>query len=195
MANKDEKLEQLRKHVYEKLRDSGFPIDYWQAQYEAEIAANPLARARPFTILPKPKFGAITKLRPGFTETIQHPRHGAPVGRCQAFKKHTNRTRQCSGFAMKGNHLCHKHGGAKGSGQQTLEGRNNQRAAITLHGNETGLKRAQRSEASKDLRQIEREAKALGIMTGLGSRGKYFKPNRKGKPMAHIAKVKKKLNS
>jgi len=194
MAKSDE-LEKLREHVFTQLKAAGYPVDAWQAQYEAEIAANPLARARPFTTLPKPKFGAITKLRPGFTETIKHPRHGAPVGRCQAYKKHTNRTLQCSGFAMKGNHLCHKHGGAKGSGQQTLEGRNNQRAAVTQHGRETRLKRALRSDALRDLREIEREAKALGIMNVLGSRGQYFKTNRVGKPMAHLTKIKKKHNS
>lgn len=71
-----------------------------------------------------------------------------------------------------------------------MEGRENQRRAVTVHGGETIAKRQVRSAASKKRKEILRDAKAAGIITGLGERGPYYKPNRRGTPMAHINKPK-----
>lgn len=189
MASKID-LDEYRQRVFEALRADGLPIDLWQRELEAEIAANPTAKARPFTILTPPKYGKITKVRPGFTETIEHPRHGRPVPRCQASLKGSGGKTQCSKFALRGKHLCRTHGGAAGSGIQSPEGRTKQIAAVTLHGNETAAKRQGRSRASQELRSLEKQAREAGMITGLGSRGPYWKPRRKGEPMGHIKRKK-----
>ena len=49
--------------------------------------------------------------------------------------------------------------------------------------------RTARSEASKERRKLTGEAKKAGMITGLGSRGPYYKPEMKGKPMAHIKRT------
>jgi len=183
-------LDDYRQRVFDALRAEGFPIDQWQSDLEAQIAADPLGRLRPFTVLSEPKFGKIRKLRPGFTETIPHPAHGKPIPRCQAAKKRTGGKIQCSKFAIKGKHLCRTHGGAKGSGVLSSAGREKQRAAVTQNGNETTAKRRARSLASKELKRLERQAKQIGMVSGLGSRGPYWKPNRKGQPMAHLKRFK-----
>ena len=186
-------LNAYRQQVFEQLKNKGYPVEAWQAHYDAKLAQDPLSRRRPFTLLPQPLHGRITHLRPGFTETIPHPKHQHPVPRCQAYRKHTNRTEQCKGFAMKGKHLCHKHGGARGSGIQSPEGRQNQIDASMKHGNETRLKRAQRSLAGHERRELELIGRSIGMISGLGSRGPYFKPNRVGQPMAHL-KRKRNVN-
>jgi len=183
-------LDDYRKRVFEALRAEGFPIDEWQREYEQDIAADPTARARPFTTITPPTFGKIQKLRPGFEEFVSHPRHGKPVPRCQAAKKRTNGKVQCSKFAIKGKHLCRTHGGGKGSGKLTDEGRQNQIASVTIHGSETIEKRRARSLASKELKRLERQAKQVGMVSGLGSRGPYWKADRKGSPMAHLRRGK-----
>jgi len=183
-------LDDYRKRVFEALRAEGFPIDEWQDDYERDLAANPLGRPRPFTTITPPAYGKITKLRPGFEEFLCHPRHGKPVPRCQAARKRTGGKVQCSKFAIKGKHLCRTHGGAKGSGVLSSAGREKQRAAVTQNGNETTAKRRARSLASKELKRLERQAKQIGMVSGLGSRGPYWKPNRKGQPMAHLKRFK-----
>ncbi len=190
MISKSE-LDAYREKIFNALREAGHPVDAWQDDYERDLSANPTARARPFTVLPEPKFGKIRKLRPGFTETIPHPRHGKPIPRCQAAKKRTGGKIQCGKFAIRGRHLCRTHGGAAGSGKLTDEGRRNQITAVTQHGNETIAKRRARSFASKGLRKLERQAREIGMVSGLGSRGPYWKPNRKGQPMAHLKRGKR----
>ena len=165
-------------------------MDVWHSEIQAEQAANPTAKARPFTKIQAPKFGKIKKLRPGFEEFVTHPAHGKPVPRCQAAKKRTGGRVQCGKFAIKGKHLCRTHGGAAGSGETSVEGRENQRRAVTVHGDETVAKRQARSVASKERRELIGEAKKAGIITGLGTRGPYYKPNRRGTPMAHIKQPK-----
>ena len=179
-------LDAYRQQIFNSLRESGHPVDQWQRDLEAQIAADPLGRPRPFTVLPEPKFGKIRKLRPGFTETIPHPRHGKPVPRCQAARKRTGGKVQCSKFALRGKHLCRTHGGAAGSGKLTDEGRKNQITAVTQNGNETIAKRQTRSGASKKRRELEKRAREIGIFSGLGSRGPYLKADRKGEPMGHV---------
>ena len=190
MAKKDD-IEEYRQLVFQRLKELGHPIDQWQAELDKAQALDPLAKRRPFKVIQPPAFGNITCLRPGFTETIPHPHHGGPVPRCQAFKKHTGKTQQCKKFAIRGKHLCRTHGGAAGSGIQSPEGRQNQIKAVTLHGNETRLKRAQRSHASQRLKELERVGRELGIIDGSGSRGPYWKPDRKGQPMQHLQRKEK----
>ena len=191
MASKID-LDDYRQRVFDALRAEGFPIDQWQSDLEAQIAADPLGRLRPFTVLSEPKFGKIRKLRPGFTETIPHPAHGKPIPRCQAAKKRTGGKIQCSKFAIKGKHLCRTHGGAAGSGKLTDQGRQNQVASVTIHGSETVEKRRKRSEASKASKELARLAVKLGLSATTGiPRGPYFKPNRVGQPMAHLKRGKR----
>jgi hypothetical protein len=184
-------LDAYRQQIFNSLRESGHPVDQWQRDLEAQIAADPLGRPRPFTVLPEPKFGKIRKLRPGFTETIPHPRHSKPVPRCQAARKRTGGKVQCSKFAIKGKHLCRTHGGAAGSGKLTDQGRQNQIVAVTQNWNETTAKRRARSLASKELKRLERLARERSLISGLGSRGPYWKPNRVGQPMAHLRRGKR----
>ena len=179
-------LDAYRERVFATLREAGHPVDQWQREYEQDLAANPTARARPFTTITPPAYGKITKLRPGFTETIPHPRHSKPVPRCQASLKGSGGKTQCSKFAIKGKHLCRTHGGAAGSGKLTDEGRKNQITAVTQNGNETIAKRQTRSGASKKRRELEKRAREIGIFSGLGSRGPYLKADRKGEPMGHV---------
>jgi hypothetical protein len=184
-------LDAYRERVFATLREAGHPVDQWQREYEQDLAANPTARARPFTTITPPAYGKITKLRPGFTETIPHPRHSKPVPRCQAARKRSGGREQCKKFAIRGRHLCRTHGGAAGSGKLTNQGRQNQIASVTIHGSETVEKRRARSLASKELKKLERQAKQMGMVSGLGSRGPYFKPNRIGQPMAHLKRGKR----
>lgn len=183
-------LSAYRNRIHEALKRAGYPVDQWQSEHEAELAANPTAKARPFTKITPPKYGKIRKLRPGFHEFTPHPAHGKPVPRCQAAKKRTGGKVQCEKFALKGKHLCRSHGGGKGSGKTTAKGRENQRLAATVHGDETVARRQARSAASKERREIIEEAMKAGVISGLGTRGAYYKPNRKGSPMGHIKREK-----
>lgn len=131
-------------------------MDVWRSEHEAELAANPTARSRPFTKISPPKYGKIQKLRPGFEEFILHPAHGKPVPRCQAAKKRTGGKVQCGKFAVKGKHLCRTHGGACGSGRVSEQGRKNQIASVTQHGGETLVKRRARSEAAMMRKKLRR---------------------------------------
>jgi hypothetical protein len=179
-------LDAYREKVFAAMKEAGLPVDEWKREYEQELARDPTAKTRPFTTLSPPKYGKLTTLRPGFTETIPHPRHRRPVPRCQAAKKRTNGKVQCSKFAIKGKHLCRTHGGAVGSGMLSDQGRKKQIASVTVDGSETIEKRRARSLASKELKKLERQAKQIGMISGLGSRGPFWKPNRKGQPMAHL---------
>ena len=191
MAKKPTDLETYRQLVFQKLREQGHPINQWQAKLDKARASDPLAKRRPFKVIQPPAYGNVTCLRPGFQEFIEHPVHKALIPRCQAYKQHTNRTQQCRKFAIKGRHLCRTHGGAAGSGTQSPEGRQKQIEAVTQNGNETRLKRVQRSLASQKLRELERVGRELGIIDGRGSRGPYYKPNRVGQPMSHLQRKKK----
>jgi hypothetical protein len=71
------------------------------------------------------------------------------------------------------------------------QGRKNQIASVTIHGSETLEKRRARSVASEELKRLERQAKQIGMIGGLGSRGPYWKPNRVGQPMAHLKRGKR----
>jgi len=185
-------LDLYREKIFNALREAGHPVDRWQREYEQDLAANPTARARPFTTLIPPKYGRIQKLRPGFEEFIPHPRHGQPIARCQAARKRTGGKVQCSKFAIRGKHLCRTHGGAAGSGKLTDEGRQNQIASVTVDGSETVEKRRKRSEASKASKELARLAVKLGLSATTGiPRGPYFKPNRVGQPMAHLKRGKR----
>ena len=190
MPTSEYEIEKLRAQVSAKLRAAGFPVDQWQREHEERIAADPLGRYRPFTQITPPAYGRIKKLRPGFAEFLLHPAHGHPVARCQAAKKHTGGKVQCGKYAMRGKHLCRTHGGAVGSGQLTEQGRQNQIASLTVHGNETIEQRNARSVASRERKQLAKMAVQAGLTETTGfRRGPYYKPNRKGEPMAHL-KVK-----
>jgi hypothetical protein len=171
-------LHEYRQKIFTALKQAGYPVDAWKVEYEAELATNPTTRARPFTVLTPPKYGRIQKLRPGFEEFISHPAHGKPVPRCQAARKLTGGREQCKKFALNGRHLCRTHGGAKGSGMISEQGRKTQIAAVTKHGNETSFKRRARNIASQQLKALENQAREIEMLSGLG------------KPMAHVKRKK-----
>lgn len=152
-------LNAYRDRIHAALKRAGYPVDLWRSEHEAELAANPTARARPFTKITPPLYGKIQKLRPGFEEFILHPAHGKPVSRCQAAKKRTGGKVQCGKFAVRGKHLCRTHGGAVGSGRLSEQGRKNQRLAVTMHEGETVAKRRRRCEAV----QLRRELRKLAV--------------------------------
>ena len=184
-------LDAYREKVFAAMREAGLPVDDWHRKYEEGLAANPTAKARPFKTLTPPKYGKIQKLRPGFEELIPHPAHGKPVPRCQAARKRTGGKEQCKKFAIRGRHLCRTHGGAPESGKLSIKGRQNQMASVTFHGNETTAKRKARKVATQELRSLEKQAREIGMIIGLGSRGPYFKANRVGQPMAHLKRGKR----
>lgn len=184
--NSKSELDAYRERIISAMRGAGLPVDQWQQEYEKDLAENPTAKSRPFTKLKPPKYGRIQKLRPGFEEFIPHPAHGRPVPRCQAARKHTGGKEQCKKFAANGTHLCRSHGGAAGSGKISEKGRKNQIASVTQHGNETSAKRQARKEATQRLKAIEKQARQIGMISGLGSRGPYWIPNRVGQPMEHL---------
>lgn len=161
--SKQSALEKEREKIHAALRAAGYPVDVWRDEIQAELAANPTARARPFTTISPPKYGKIKKLRPGFTEFRNHPRHGAQVPRCQASRKQTHGQIQCGHFAIKGKNVCRMHGGAAGSGRVSEQGRANQRLSVTVNGDETVAKRGRRSEVSKQRREMEKKARELGL--------------------------------
>jgi len=185
MPTQIKELSTFREQAFEALKALGHPIDEWL--HDRKEPAN---ISRSFKIIKAPSYGKIKTLRPGFTETIAHPMHGAPIPRCQAAKKRTEGKIQCSKFSLKNNHLCRTHGGAKGSGVQSAQGRQNQIAAVTKYGHETRAKRSKRSAASKELKLLEKLGKAIGLINAVGSRGPYIKPNRKGIAMAHVSRKK-----
>jgi hypothetical protein len=184
-------LHEYRQKIFTALKQAGYPVDAWKVEYEAELATNPTARARPFTVLKPPKYGKIRKLRPGFEEFIAHPAHSKPVPRCQAAKKRTNGKVQCSKFAVKGMHLCRTHGGGAGSGRLSEQGRQNQIASVTVHGGKTAAKKRARRVASQELKSLEKQARETGIITAVGSRGPYWKLSRIGAPMGHLRRINK----
>lgn len=179
-------LNAYRERVFAAMSDAGLPVAQWHRQNEERLSRDPTSRARPFTTLTSPKYGKIQKLRPGFEEFIPHPAHGRPVPRCQAARKRTGGREQCRKFAIRGKHLCRTHGGAVGSGQLTDQGRKNQIASVTQHGRETTEKRQARKIATRKLKALENLMRDNGMISGLGSRGPYWKPNRVGEAMSHL---------
>jgi hypothetical protein len=160
-------LHEYRQKIFTALKQAGYPVDAWKVAYEAELATNPTARARPFTVLTPPKYGKIRKLRPGFEEFIAHPRHGKPIPRCQAARKRTGGETQCKKFAANGTHLCRTHGGAKGSGFMTEKKRMNQIASVTIHGNETMVKRDLRDFARKELNILHKIGLSIDVIDSM----------------------------
>ena len=73
--------------------------------------------------------------------------------RCQATSK--RRKRQCRSPAIKGKHVCSKHG-SRSTGPKTVEGRQRCAAAHIIHGRETRAKRELRAEKLRELRKLER---------------------------------------
>jgi hypothetical protein len=154
-------LNAYRERIYAALKEAGYPVDQWHSEIKADQAAYPTARARPYTQITPPAYGKIRKLRPGFHEFLPHPAHGKPVPRCQAAKKRTGGKVQCGKFAVKGRHLCRTHGGGKGSGVITPQGRESQRRAVTLHGDETVAKRKTRRDAVRLRKMLGMELKKI----------------------------------
>ena len=91
--------------------------------------------------------------------------------RCTAMSKRTKL--QCAKPALKASskHKCGFHGG-KGSGPKTVEGRARIGAAHRVHGEETNQRRAERSQASLRLAQLEDALHALGMTTASRTRGR-----------------------
>ncbi len=91
---------------------------------------------------------------------------------CQADSKRSSL--RCKGPAVRGNSMCRMHGG-KGSGPQTIEGRQRCAAAKTIHGFDTRQARTERALGMLRLRELEDLGHLLGIMSGPRTRGR--KPN------------------
>ena len=91
--------------------------------------------------------------------------------RCTAMSKRSNL--QCAKPALKVSRTqkCGFHGG-RGSGPKTLAGRARIGAAHRVHGEETNERRAERSQASLRLAQLEDALHALGMTTASRTRGR-----------------------
>jgi hypothetical protein len=91
--------------------------------------------------------------------------------RCTARSSRTGQ--QCGRPALKRStsQKCQFHGG-RSTGPKTAEGKARIAALHTVHGQETRVKRADRSAASARLSQLEDAAYLLGMMTGPRGRGR-----------------------
>ena len=87
---------------------------------------------------------------------------GAIAARCQAKSKRSGE--QCRKPAMRGKTVCRTHGGAS-MGPKTQQGRERCAQAKTIHGWETRVIRRKRAEKLRELRQLERDMKAIGLMS------------------------------
>ena len=92
--------------------------------------------------------------------------------RCTAKSKRTKL--QCAKPALKASRTqkCGHHGGGPSSGKQSAEGRARIGAAHRVHGEETNERRAERSQASLRLAQLEDALHALGMTTASRTRGR-----------------------
>lgn len=82
---------------------------------------------------------------------------------CQATSKRSGQ--QCRSPAMKGKRVCKLHGG-RSEGARTEIGRQRCAEAKTIHGNETGRMRRERSLALARLTQLDAIARAMNMLTG-----------------------------
>jgi hypothetical protein len=91
--------------------------------------------------------------------------------RCTAMVKRTKL--QCSKPALKASRTqkCQFHGG-RGSGPKTADGRARIGVAHRVHGEETNERRAERSQVSLRLAQLEDALHALGMTTASRTRGR-----------------------
>jgi hypothetical protein len=92
--------------------------------------------------------------------------------RCSAMSKRTKL--QCAKPALKASskQKCGHHGGGPSSGKQSAEGRARIGAAHRVHGDQTNERRAERSQASLRLAQLEDALHALGMTTASRTRGR-----------------------
>lgn len=107
---------------------------------------------------------------------------------CNAKSKRTQR--QCRAPAAKGKTKCRFHGG-KSTGPKTKEGRQRCAQARTIHGQETGSIRKERSLASARLAVLESVGFALRMMTGTRTRGR--RPDRMGEVYPELQALFQKL--
>ena len=87
---------------------------------------------------------------------------GAVAARCQAKSKRSGE--QCRKPAMRGKTVCRTHGGAS-TGPKTQQGRERCAQAKTIHGWETREIRRKRAEKLRELRQLERDMIAAGLIS------------------------------
>ena len=88
---------------------------------------------------------------------------GGKAPRCQA-KSRRSGWQQCGNLAISGHRVCRVHG-AKAHGKKSEEGIRRSAAHLLTSGCETRELRRKRSEASKELRQLNREMIAKGMAT------------------------------
>ena len=81
--------------------------------------------------------------------------------RCQAISKRTKQ--QCGAPAMKGKRVCYTHGG-RSTGPKTDKGKQRCAVAKTVHGRETRVIRKARQKKLAELRILEIEMKAMGLI-------------------------------
>lgn len=94
---------------------------------------------------------------------------GRSITKCTAFLKSTSVT--CTLPVVPGKSKCRGHGGLS-TGPRTMEGKARIAAAKTIHGRETRALRLQRSQISFELRRIEEQMFAEGLIHGPRTRGR-----------------------
>ena len=91
---------------------------------------------------------------------------------CPQCTARSKRTKQrCVQPAMRGRSVCRTHGGLS-TGPRTPEGKARIAAAQTVHGWETRVIRAERSQELAHLAALEDLARVLGMITGPKTRGR-----------------------
>lgn len=83
------------------------------------------------------------------------------VARCQAKSKRSGE--QCRKAAMRGKKVCRTHGGAS-TGPKTSVGRQRCAKVKTIHGWETRAIRSKRDAKLRELREIQRIMKGIGLI-------------------------------
>ena len=97
---------------------------------------------------------------------------------CQAFLSRSNKV--CGKPVVPGKHMCAGHGGLS-TGPRTEAGKARIAAAKTIHGRETRSIRTLRSQISAELRRVEEEMYAEGLIHGPRIRGR--------KPTAYLKQM------
>jgi hypothetical protein len=125
-----------------------------------------------------------------FTELTHYLGHKIKLKRCQTWKRHTNRTKQCGAPAATRNgfNVCYNHGGAPRSGQRTTQGKENQRVSVTTHGQRSNAVIAKTRQLNATHKALSKLAVATGLAPHLNVN--YTKP-----VLSDVPALLEKLNS
>ena len=138
-----------------------------------KVAAQQRAARRPFSKPLKEGVSSKFKFIPlGNQEfRVVGKKGGGLAARCQARSRNSG-WRQCNAIASDGFRVCLRHGAAS-HGKKTKEAIERSAAHLLRHGHETREIRKKRSEAAKERKMLENQARANGMWIAPATRGPY----------------------